>query len=178
MDSILVFVVMLRLAVVILLSIVVFYAGYRMAIDEHIKRQCNGQETFPDGRQHLETSRVLDSLSRENVNRLCPSFDSYGDLTLYKHVPQRSTSKLQNFAPQNGALQAVFSELHHPDSPARAEIIVATTGTFKGLASRRVKVHVRPFVYSSASAKGVIPLQTPYSACTQVYLTRSGSRES
>ena len=160
-DSILVFVVMLRLAVVILISIVVFYAGYPMAINEHIKRQCNGQATFPNGRQHVEISSVLDSLSRENVNSLYPSFDSYGDLTLYKNVPQRSTSKPQNFAPQNGALQVVSSELQLPDSPARAEIIVATTDTFKGVTSRRVKISMRPFVYSSASAKGVIPLQIP-----------------
>jgi len=170
---------LLRLAAV-LLSTIVFYAGYRMARDDRTLQHCNKRSTTPDCEEISDTN-ALESHARlkdHHANRLCPLFDSYGDLALYKHVPRRSPSKLLNFAPLNGALQLVFSELHHPDSPAKAEIIVATPGTFKGLVSGREGMAARQFIYSTGASKGVAPLQNPYADCTQVYLTRSGSRDS
>jgi len=171
---------MLLCLAAVILSILVFRAGYRIARDESTPRHCDKQAVIPDCEQILH-SNALDPPARlreHSVNTLCRLSGSYGDLTLYKHVPHRSPSKLENFAPQNGALQLVFSELHHPDSPAKAEIIVATADTFKGLVSGLKSDATHQFVYAAGSAKGVIPLQNPYAGCTQVYLTRSGSRDS
>ena len=85
----------------------------------------------------------------------CNTFSSYGDMRLHKHLVKKSSRKEGNVN-LNGILPVAFHQLHHPDTPSKAEYIVASAGT----------------ITSSFSE------EQPYSSCDSVYLTRSGSRES
>ena len=85
----------------------------------------------------------------------CSTFPHYGDMRLHKHAVKKSSKKEGNLN-LNGILPVAFHQLHHPDTPSKAEYLVASAGT----------------ITSSFDE------EHPYSSCDSVYLTRSGSRES
>jgi len=95
-------------------------------------------------------------------DELCPARLQQDLLYLHKN----DVSKLK----ENSVLRQVFSQLHHPETPVKAELIL----------KQATQQDFLPLVSQGLPQTKVIPLppSQPFSQCSSIYLTRSGSRES
>jgi hypothetical protein len=208
---------MLKVVLVSLLSIIVFYFAYQQGYTDIDSRGCPKPTKVEQA--YLRTSKTKDlepcpdadtETDRNSRNKnqnitidklTCPNYDNYGKLTLYKHSLPPIRRKDLNYHRSKSVLQRVFHELHHPDSPAKAEIIIGTTNTFNNLYSGHEKDE-NPTVRATATVNGngngngnggvkgvqgriysgtfsdVVNSDNPFLSCKEVYLTRSGCRES
>lgn len=87
--------------------------------------------------------------------------------SLYLH--KNDVSKIK----ENSVLKSVFSQLHHPETPVKAEMILsqALAADFEKFVVPATDEHVQSKVIP-------LPKEQPFARCSSLYLTRSGSRES
>ena len=106
----------------------------------------------------------LSSLLGGHPSFECASSSSSSRDWLFLH--KNDVSKLKD----NSVLRKVFSQLHHPETPVKAELVLKQVSPASALAE----------LVPSLPQQKVIPLPSsnPFGDCSSIYLTRSGSRES
>jgi hypothetical protein len=92
-----------------------------------------------------------------------------GSLRSFLYLHKNDVSKNK----ENSVLKSVFSQLHHPETPVKAEMILAaaTNADFEKFVVPATDEHVQSKVIP-------LPKEQPFARCSSLYLTRSGSRES
>ena len=86
---------------------------------------------------------------------------------LYLHKNDVSTHTLK----ENSVLRQVFGSLHHPETPVKAEVILSRIASDAAFAD---------FAPEDGGQSRIVPLPSnePFAQCREVFLTRSGARES
>ena len=88
-----------------------------------------GTETGMSGERKPSVATSTLANNPPTMKATCPPYDSYGQLTLYKHVLPRAQKLNPAAIKATSVLNVVFSQLHHPDSPAKAEFLLSAPGT-------------------------------------------------
>eukprot|EP00605_Chrysophyceae_sp_TOSAG23-4_P000548 GSChrysophyteH1.ASY1.ANO1.618.1 assembled CDS len=175
------------------ISIVVFFIAYRSGFNGEVSVVCTNRShdkatnlrsaqseeaPCPEGSASRPSEHAAQKLVRRGDKKIeCPVYKNYGNFSLFKNIwPINRKANLDNFR-STSVLRQVFSSLHHPDTPAKAEFILASSGTFKGLqGGSEVDGGVSKRIHSGNIPLAGIDGEYPFRNCKEVYLTRSGSR--